>query len=101
MLRRPTARKPTLPSLHPILTALFVAISKNAPLYFQQLPHSSQFTKRDISSIFLTLRILWEKHPGVGVPSTFQNFATLRFAPLTPLKSKESAQIPSNPFRIL
>src|SRR5271165_6992879 len=45
--------------LHPLKTAI---------LCFQCLTHSSQFTISPIPFIFLALRTLCQKHPGVGYP---------------------------------
>ncbi len=65
------------------LFSLFSRGHKNASLSFQSLAHSFQFTYCDISSIFLALRTLCQKPPGVRVASTSKNPC----APLTPTKS--------------
>src|SRR5271168_473455 len=56
---------------------------KAPPLSFQSLTHSSQFTNRPISNIFLALRTLCQNIPGVGSFGTSQNYAFR----LTPIKS--------------
>src|SRR5271168_5410889 len=70
---------------------------KPRPLYFQSLTHSSQFTNRHISRIFLALRALRQDTLGVGSLATPQNSA----APLTPIKSVFFDKAPCKPFRIL
>jgi hypothetical protein len=50
---------------------------KTRSLYFQSLTHSSQLAKPAIPSIFLPLRTLCQKHPGVASapPAKFFDFA--------------------------
>src|SRR5271156_5966187 len=52
------------PSRRLFVLALF---AKSAPLRFQSLAHSSQFTIQRIPNILYSLRTLCQEHPGVGV----------------------------------
>ncbi len=65
---------------------------KIASLSFQSLAHASQFTYCDISSIFLALRTVCEKHPGVRLASAAKNPC----APLAPTKSISFLSFPRN-----
>jgi hypothetical protein len=65
------------------LHSLFAPHAQKSALSFQPLTHSSEFTCRNISNIFLTLRTLCPKQPGAGVGSPAKNPGV----PLTPTKS--------------
>ena len=71
---------------------------------FQQLTHSSQFTKSSIPFVFFGSRTLCEKHRGVGCLSAVQN-TEIANQTLTPMESDRSVGVPSHtpskPFRIL
>jgi hypothetical protein len=70
---------------------------KTRPIYFQSLTHSSRFTNRAISSIFLALRTLCQKHPGVPL-ALLTKFSRVS---LTLIESICLGPAHSNPFRIL
>jgi hypothetical protein len=73
---------------------------QNATLCFQPLAHSLQFANRDIPTIFLSLRTLCQKHPGVGVDPLPNFSGAKRPRHTTPTESHCSTFAPSNPFRI-
>jgi len=82
----------------------FAPQRKTGLLYFQSFTHSSQFVKSNIPSIFLSLRTLCQKHPGVGSPLV-HNFPAQLDLSLNPIESIRftnlPSNLPSNPFRIL
>jgi len=76
----------------PPLHSLCAPHTQKSALSFQSLTHSSQSAYRDISSIFLVLRTLCPKQPGVGVASPAKNSGV----PLTPTKSLSFINVPRN-----
>lgn len=87
---------PTLRAHHSVLSRS-CNTTKNAPLSFQPLTHSSEFTNRSIPSIFCAPRTLCQKHRSAG-PTCPTEFSANQ---LTLTESISFTDVPSNPFRIL
>jgi len=83
---------PTTQHFRPPLHSLFAPHAQESAHSFQSLTHSSQFTCRDISNIFLALRTLCPREPGVGVASSAKNPGV----PLSPTKSLPFINVPRN-----
>jgi hypothetical protein len=75
--------------------------ARNASLSFQRFAHSSQFKFSTISRIFLTLRTLCQKHPGVGVPPLAPLHSSLTTSLITPMESHSLPFVPCNSFRMI
>jgi hypothetical protein len=75
--------------------------ARNTSLSFQRFAHSSQFKFSTISCIFLTLRTLCQKHPGVGVPPLAPLHSSLTTSLITPMESNSLPCVPCNSFRMI
>jgi len=97
LVRSPLSLKPATLRRYTVPLVRTSNLTQTPSLYFQSLTHSSQFAKRDILSIFLGLRTLCEKHPGVGWAGVCKSSAS----PLTLVAPMSYVNLSPNSFRIL